>query len=78
MNIKLELLKNEIASLVVSRLDNLNINADKIADSTAICILNQIQQVLLDENLDDFEIVDEIVEIFYRNHINTGNLHDFG
>ncbi len=78
MNIKLELLKNEISDIVTGRLDQLDIDADKIADTEAIKIISEIQQVLLNEDYDDFEIVDEIVEIFYHHNINTGGLHDFG
>ncbi|MDO5398819.1 MAG: hypothetical protein Q4G33_12915 [bacterium] len=77
MDIKLKLLSRYIAELVVSRLDNLNIDADEIADSTAIEIVYKIQQVLLNEDYDDFEIVDEIVDIFYKYNLDTGSVHDF-
>lgn len=78
MDIKLKLLSNEIADLVVSRLDKLNIDADEIADSTAVEIVYQIQQALLNEEYDDFDIVDEIVDIFYKYNLDTGGVHDFG
>ena len=36
MNIKLELLKSEIAQLIASSLDKLDIDADRIADTAFI------------------------------------------
>lgn len=78
MNIKVELLKNKIAELIINRLEEINIDADKITDSLATDIIAEIQHVLLNENLNDFEIVDEIVDIFNKNNIQTGKIHDFG
>ena len=77
MDIKLELLKSSIADLVTSNIENLDIDADKIADTVAISMLKEILSVIRDESLSDFDIVDSIVTIFENNNIDTGSCHDF-
>ena len=42
MNIKLELLKGFISDIIMQRLEDINIDADKIADTTAINVLAEI------------------------------------
>ena len=49
----------------------------KIADTTAIRILSEIQAVLQDDDKTDFDVVDEIICIFEKYHICTGTRHDF-
>ncbi len=78
MNIKLELLKEEIADYVISRMEGLDIDADKIADTTAINALSEIQNVIQNDNISDFEAVEQIVCIFEKYNICAGARHDFG
>lgn len=47
MNIKLELISNAITDLVMQKLDVINIDADKIADTTAINALSEIQYLFI-------------------------------
>lgn len=77
MNIKLELLKNEISELVKNSIGNIEIDADKIADTKAIEIISKIQSIVKDNRLSDFDAVEEIVKIFENNNISTGERHDF-
>ena len=77
MNIKLELLKNEIAELVINRLDDLDIDADSIIETTAASVLAEIQGCIKNEKLSDFEVVEEIVSIFEKHNISSGSRHDF-
>ena len=76
MDIKLELLKNEISELVAVRLDTLNIDADKIADTVAISALSEIQKIMK-SNLSDFDAVEKIVLIFEKYNLSCGGRHDF-
>ncbi len=78
MNIKLELLSNAILDIIMQRLENIGIDADKIADTTAINALSEIQKVIQDENISDFDAVEEIVCIFEKYKIRVGIRHDFG
>ena len=77
MNIKLELLKNCISDFVNSHIEDFEINADEIADTTAINILTEIQNIIKNDNLTDFEIVEEIICIFEKYNIDSGGCHDF-
>ena len=84
MNIKAELIKNEIIDAVTRNLDNICIDADKISDTTATKMIEEIQKVLVtyganfnDKN-SDFKIVEEIVNIFEKYGISAGACHDFG
>ena len=76
MNIKLELLKGSIHDIMDSRLADIVINADEIADTTAIKALSEIQNILASD-LDDFEIVEQIVCVFEKYNLNVGGCHDF-
>lgn len=75
MNIKLELLKNEISELVINSLSELNLNAYKIADTTAISALSEIHKILK-MHKSDFEIVEEIVCVFEKYNLDYGECHD--
>ena len=47
MNIKLELLKGSIHEIIDSRLADITVNADEIADTAAIKVLSEIQNILI-------------------------------
>ena len=76
MDIKLELLKDSIHDIIDRRLSDIVINADEIADTTAIKALAEIQNILASD-LEDFEIVEKIVCIFEKYNLNIGGCHDF-
>ncbi len=78
MNIKLELLSNSISDIVMQRFEDIGIDADKIADTTAINALSEIQTVIQNEDVSDFDAVEQIVRIFEKYKINAGARHDFG
>lgn len=77
MTIKTELLKKYIQDHINFYIDDFEIDADKIADTTAITILSEIQKIVKNYNFSDFEIVESIVEIFDKYDIDFGNCHDF-
>lgn len=77
MNIKLELLRNYISDFVNNKIEDLEIDASKIADTTAIEILSEIQKVMQNENLSDFDAMEQIVCIFEKYNIDAGFRHDF-
>ena len=78
MDIKLELLRNYITDFVNNKIEDFEIDASQIADTTAIQALNEIQKVIKDESYSDFEAIEEIVCIFERNGLDAGVCHDFG
>ncbi len=77
MDIKVELLKQEIIRKVNEELEDFGIDATQIADSTAIKALREIQQILKD-NEDDFMIVEKIVLVFEKYGLDSVPCHDFG
>ena len=77
MEIKLDLLKNHIYDYIDCRINDFEIDASKIADTTAITILSEIQEVVKDENISDFDAVERIVCIFEKYNIDAGFRHDF-
>ncbi len=77
MDIKLELLSGAICDAVRENLYTLHIDADQIVDSKAAKVLGEIKEVIHNQNLDDFEMVDEIVNIFCKYNIDIGGCHDF-
>ena len=78
MHLKLELLKGAIFEAITAGLSYAEIDADEIADTTAIKALSEIQQILSDEEKSDFEIVDKIVDVFEKYNLDFGGCHDFG
>ncbi len=77
MDIKLELLKKYISDFINYRMEDFEINASQIADSTAIQVLSEIQNVIRNENYSDFDVIEEIVCIFEKYKIDFGFRHDF-
>ena len=74
--LKSDLIKKEVARLISDNIEDFEIDVDKIADTTAINMIREIQAVLI-KNPDDFEIVEEIVCIFEKYGVSAGICHDF-
>lgn len=77
MNIKVELLKNYITDFVKFRIQDFDIDASQIADTTATQVLTEIQSVVKNVDYSDFEAMEEIVCIFEKYNIDFGLRHDF-
>lgn len=77
MIIKAELLKRFIMDFIDNRIDDFEIDADLVANTIAINILAEIQEIIKNENYTDFEKVEEIVCLFEKNEIDSGSCHDF-
>lgn len=77
MNIKTELLKKHIIDIIEGQICDFDIDADKIADTTAIKVLSEIQEIISDEMLSDFEAIEEIVCVFEKYHLDFEGRHDF-
>ncbi len=78
MDIKLELLSNAISELVMQRLDTISIDADKIADTVAITMLSEIQKIIQNDEISDFDAIEKIVVLFEKYGVDAGVRHDFG
>ena len=72
-----ELLADDISELVKMRLRNIELDAEQIIQSKSVSVLSEFQQVIQNDSLTDFEMVEEIVCIFEKYNIDAGNCHDF-
>lgn len=87
MKLKYELLANAAAEEVCKKikmfveldgLEELDIDVNEIADTTAINALSEIYDVVHNDALSDFDAMEEIVRIFEKYKIDAGARHDFG
>lgn len=78
MDIKSELLSKTLADVFVHRLDLLGIDPNTLIDTAAVLMLSEIQEVIQNDKISDFEAIEQIVRIFEKHKINTGVRHDFG
>ena len=77
MKIKAELLKTYISDFINSRIEDFEIDADDIANTVAIKILAEIQEIIKNDSYSDFERIEEIVCVFEKYKIDFGNCLDF-
>ncbi len=77
MNIKVELLKSYISDFIENSLEDFEIDASQIANTTAIQMITEIPKIIQDEHYSDFDAVEEIVCIFEKYKIDAGFRHDF-
>ena len=77
MNIKTELLKRYITDYINNQIEDFEIDANEITNTIALSILSEIRDVIKNEELSDFDSIEEIVRIFEKHKIDTGFRHDF-
>lgn len=78
MEIKTELLKGHIWSYIDGRIENFEIDADRIADTTAIEVLKIVQNILKKhDEIDEIEMIEQIVQTFEKYGLDTGGCHDY-
>ena len=58
-------------------LNELDIDVNEIADSTAIKALSEIQNVIQNDKISDFDVIEKIVKIFEKYDISALSRHDF-
>ena len=78
MTIKTELIKSYIADSICNGITDFEIDEEKIADTMAIRVLCEIQDILSRDELTDFEMIEEIVVVFGKYKLDFGGCHDFG
>lgn len=86
MDIRLELIYKELSEGIsgivgdeVKRcLEKSDFDVNGIAQTTAVSALSEIQEIVQNDEYDDFEIVEKIVCVFEKYKISVGTCHDFG
>jgi len=76
MELLRELVYPEVGKMVFEHLEAISIDFETIATKKSIQALDEIKKVIHNETLNDFEIVDKIVEIFIKYNIDIGGCHD--
>lgn len=77
MTIKTQLLKTYIRDYINSHIEDFEIDAYEIINSTALILLSEIRNIILDEKLSDFQALEKIVSLFEDYDIEAGCRHDF-
>ena len=77
MNIKHEIIIGHIAEAVKGIIEEKITEELPSADTKAITILEEIKKVIADDELSDFDVVEEIVCLFENKGIDCGSRHDF-
>ena len=70
-------MKGTIYDAINERIGCLDIDADKIANTTAIAALSEIQEIIQNENYSDFEKIEEIMSVFEKYNLSFGECHDY-
>ena len=77
MDLKKELLAKELAFILGKYIEEINPNIVDMVKNCATEILGEVQKILSNDELNDFEVVEEIVLLFEKNHLSCGGRHDF-
>ena len=84
MKLKYELLANAVSETIREKMcagfggvNELDIDVNEIANSTAIKALSEIQNVIQNDKISDFDAIEEIVNIFEKYGISALSRHDF-
>lgn len=77
MDLRSELVVYAISDKIRSSIKEIKIDADETVKILAEEVLREIKQVIGDNKLSDFEVVENIVCIFEKYGISAGGRHDF-
>ena len=77
MDIEFELLSSGISEMVQNVIREAKFTANEIVQSVALSALAEIQEVLKNDGLSDFDAIEQIVCIFEKYNIDCGVRHDF-
>lgn len=69
MNLKLELVRERVAEMVAGQIENIDIDLNRIANTKAIAMLGEIQAILQNKELENYQMIDAIENIFSENKV---------
>ena len=72
MNLKLELIRERVADMVSRQIEDFDIDLNRIANTKAITMLGEIHAVLQNKNLEDYQMIESISNIFNENGVTGG------
>lgn len=86
MKVKYELISEEITYAIAGKirdcimhdgLKGLGVDLNEVVDTTAITALTEIQEIVKNNELSDFDAMEQIVCVFEKYKIGAGGRHDF-
>ncbi len=69
MNLKIDLIRERVADMVAGQIHDLDIDLNRIANTKAIAMLGEIQAILQNKELENYQMIDEIENIFLENKV---------
>ena len=78
MTVKTDLLKKYITDYINNNIKDFEINESDIVNTIAINVLIEIQNIIRETEISDFEKIEKIVCLFEENMIDAGSCYDFG
>ena len=77
MELSEELLYSELGKCVADYVRGLNVDYKEICEIKAVALLYEIVALMENEEICDFLLIDELVELLYRNGISVEGRRDF-
>ena len=77
-DLKTQLLLYAIQDYIYGQIDKICNEANSIVEATATKALTEIQEIISDDRLDDFLVVEKIIQVFEKYKLDCGGRHDFG
>ena len=78
MSVKEELLKTCFCEHMENLIAKYPVDLCAQINEKALSMLQEIQDIVSDKNIDDFELAEKIVCVFEKYNIDFGARHDFG
>ena len=69
MNLKIDLIRERVADMVAGQIHDLDIDLNRIANTKAIAMLGEIQAILQNKELENYQMIDEIESVFLENKV---------
>ena len=69
MNLKIDLIRERVADMVAGQIHDLDIDLNRIANTKAIAMLGEIQAILQNKELENYQMIDEIENVFLENKV---------
>ena len=78
MKLNISLFSKAIAEAIEFKMENTDTDFEKMVNTEAVQILNEIHDILDNKDTNDFETVENIVRVFEKHGLEGGLCHDFG
>jgi len=77
MSIRKELLSKIISEAIINCPDFTDINFNLEAEKSSLLALSEIQKIVKNDELSDYDAIEEIIDIFEKYNLDSGNRHDW-